>query len=163
MKAEPVTVAPDRYALNWLLASTAFAVLPLFALVPPGQVLMASDAPYSSPAWGATATMRHALQVGLDADQLHSVLGGQATRLAEGEEPLNLGPAPGNDRLSRDALLERVYAFLMGALGQMFQGVEPAELLALARLACGVGDDAPQAPRLLGGRFAERQRRLFDP
>ncbi len=34
MKAEPLSVAPDRYALNWLLASTAFAMLPLFALVP---------------------------------------------------------------------------------------------------------------------------------
>ena len=127
----------------WWSASDIQALL---ALVPPGQVLMASDAPYSSPAWGATATMRHALQVGLDADQLHGVLGGQATRLAEGEEPLDLGPAPGNERLSRDPLLERVYAFLTGALGQMFQGVEPTELLALARLACGVGDDAPQAP-----------------
>ena len=34
----------------------------------------------------------------------------------------------------------------MSALGQMFQGVEPTELLALARLACGVGVDVPQAP-----------------
>ena len=34
----------------------------------------------------------------------------------------------------------------MSALGQMFNGVEPAETLALVRLACDVGDDAPQAP-----------------
>jgi hypothetical protein len=33
----------------------------------------------------------------------------------------------------------------MSALGQMFQGVEPAETLALVRLACDVGDGAPQA------------------
>ena len=34
----------------------------------------------------------------------------------------------------------------MSALGQMFHGVEPTETLALVRLACDVGDDAPQAP-----------------
>jgi uncharacterized protein len=88
---------------------------------------------------------RNALQVGLDAVQTRGVLGGQALRLVNGEEPLDLGPAPGVEKLSRDPLLDRVYSFLMSALGQMFQGVEPAETLALVRLACDVGDDAPQA------------------
>ena len=36
----------------------------LFALVPPGQILMASDAPYSTPAFAATMAIRHGLQVG---------------------------------------------------------------------------------------------------
>ena len=62
-----------------------------------------------------------------------------------GEDPLDLGPAPGPGRLSRDPLLDRVYAFLLSALGQMFNGVEPTETLALVRLACDMGDDAPQA------------------
>ena len=118
----------------------------LLALVPPGQVLMASDAPYGTPAWGASSTLRHALQVGLDHDQVRAVLGGQAARLVNGEDLLDLGPAPGPGRLPRDPLLDRVYAFLLSALGQMFNGVEPAETLALVRLACDVGDEAPQAP-----------------
>jgi predicted TIM-barrel fold metal-dependent hydrolase len=117
----------------------------LFALVAPGQILMASDAPYGSPAWATVMSIRNALQVGLDAEQTRGVLGGQALRLVNGEEPLDLGPAPGIEKLSRDPLLDRVYSFLMSALGQMFQGVEPAETLALVRLACDVGDDAPQA------------------
>jgi uncharacterized protein len=117
----------------------------LFALVAPGQILMASDAPYGSPTWATVMSIRNALQVGLDAEQTRGVLGGQALRLVNGEEPLDLGPAPGVERLSRDPLLDRVYSFLMSALGQMFQGVEPAETLALVRLACDVGDDAPQA------------------
>lgn len=125
----------------WWSASDLQALL---ALVPPGQVLMASDAPYSTPAWGATATLRHALQVGLEPDQVRGVLGGQAARLVAGEEPLDLGPPPGAARLTRDPLLDRVYAFLMHALGQMFHAVEPTESLALARLACAVGADAPQ-------------------
>ena len=118
----------------------------LFALVPPGQILMASDAPYGSPVWAAVMTTRNALQIGLDAEQAAAVAGGQALRLATGEDPLDLGPAPGPGRLSRDPLLDRVYSFLMSALGQMFNGVEPSETLALVRLACDVGDDAPQAP-----------------
>ena len=117
----------------------------LFALVAPGQILMASDAPYGSPTWATVMSARNALQVGLDAEQTRGVLGGQALRLVNGEEPLDLGPAPGVEKLSRDPLLDRVYSFLMSALGQMFQGVEPAETLALVRLACDVGDDAPQA------------------
>ena len=118
----------------------------LLALVPPGQVLMASDAPYGTPAWGAASALRHALQVGLDHDQVRGVMGGQAARLLAGEAPLDLGSAPGPGRLSRDPLLDRVYAFLLSALGQMFNGVEPAETLSLVRLACDMGDDAPQAP-----------------
>ena len=107
---------------------------------------MASDAPYGTPAWGAASALRHALQVGLDHDQVRGVMGGQAARLLAGEDPLDLGPAPGPGRLSRDPLLDRVYAFLLSALGQMFNGVEPAETLSLVRLACDMGDDAPQAP-----------------
>jgi uncharacterized protein len=117
----------------------------LFALVPPGQILMASDAPYGSPVWAAVMTSRHALQIGLDAEQVRGVVGGQALRLVQGEDPLDLGPPPGADGLARDPLLERVYSFLMSALGQMFNGVEPTETIALVRLACDVGDEAPQA------------------
>jgi uncharacterized protein len=118
----------------------------LFALVPPGQILMASDAPYTPPAFGATMAMRHALQLGLEPDQVRSVLGGQAARLVAGEEPHNLGPATGTDRISRDPLLERVHSYLLSAVGQMLGGLDAAETLSLAKLACEVGNDAPQAP-----------------
>jgi uncharacterized protein len=117
----------------------------LFALVPPGQILMASDAPYGSPVWAGVMSTRHARQVGLDAEQVRAVAGGQALRLVNREEPLDLGPPPGSGNLSRDPLLERVYSFLMSAIGQAFNGVEPAETLALVRLACDVADDAAQA------------------
>ena len=118
----------------------------LFALVPPGQILMASDAPYGSPVWATVMTVRNALQTGLDPDQAREVAGGQALRIVQGEEPLDLGPPLGDGGLSHDPLLDRVYSYLMSALGQMFNGVEPTETLALVRLACDVGDDAPQAP-----------------
>jgi uncharacterized protein len=116
----------------------------LLALVPPGQVLMASDAPYGSPVWASVMTTRHALQVGLDAEQVRAVVGAQALRIVNGEDPLDLGPAIGGAKLSNDPLLERVYSFLLSAIGQAFNGVEPAETLALVRLACDVGEDASQ-------------------
>lgn len=118
----------------------------LFALVPPGQILMASDAPYATPAFGATMALRHGLQVGLAPEVLRELVGGQALRLIEGAEPLDLGPAAGIESLSRDPLLERVYSFLISAIGQMFNGIDPLETLALARLACDVGVGAPHAP-----------------
>ena len=139
--------APDHpnlfFDTSWWSPSDVHA---LFALVPPGQILMASDAPYGSPTWATVMAARNALQAGLDAEQTRAVLGGQALRLVNGDEPLDLGPPPGIEHLPRDPLLDRVYSFLMSAIGQMFQGVEPAETLALVRLACDVGDDAPQAP-----------------
>jgi uncharacterized protein len=117
----------------------------LFALVPPGQILMASDAPYATPAFGATMALRHGLQVGLAPEVLRELVGGQARRLIEGEEPVDLGPPAGIESLSRDPLLERVYSFLVSAIGQMFNGIDPQETLALARLGCDVGPDAPHA------------------
>lgn len=120
-------------------------LLALLSLVPPGQVLFGSDAPYGSPAFGATMGLRYALQVGLSREAVRSLAGGQLERLIQGHEPLDLGPAPGPDGARPDPLLERVYAFLLSALGQMFSGIEPIETLQLAALACEVGDDAPQA------------------
>jgi uncharacterized protein len=157
--------APDHpnlfFDTAWWAASD---VQTLLALVPPGQVLMASDAPYSPPAFGATMALRHALQVGLDDDQIRSVMGGQAARLLDGADPLELGPAPGPGRLSRDPLLERLHAFLLLAIGQMFNGIDPVETLALARLACEVGDDALQAPlcRSILALLEERASGTFD-
>jgi uncharacterized protein len=118
----------------------------LFALVPPGQILMASDAPYAPPAFGATMALRHGLQVGLSAEILRELAGGQALRLVSGEDPLDLGPPAGIESLSRDPLLERVYSSLISAIGQMFNGVDPLETLSLARLGCDVGPDAPHRP-----------------
>ena len=120
-------------------------LLALFALVPPGQILFGSDAPYGTPAFGATLTLRYTLQAGLAPEQIRAIAGGQAARLLEWEEPLDLGPAPGPGSLPQDLLLDRVYAFLLSALGQMFNGLEPAETLELAALACEVGENTPQA------------------
>lgn len=127
---------------SWWSASDLLA---LYALVPPRHIVFASDAPYATPSFAAAMNLRYAMQTGLDAAALRSVFGGQMSRIVTGEEPLDAGPAPGHAQLDRDPLLDRVHTFLVASIGQMFQGVDPAETLALAALACQVGDDAPQA------------------
>jgi len=120
-------------------------LMALFALVPPGQILFGSDAPYGTPVLGAVLALRCAIQTGVSEDGLQAVAGGQLTRLLSGAAPLDLGPAPGTARLAKDPLLDRVHGFLMSATGQMLAGIVPGEVLALAELACEVGEDAPQA------------------
>ena len=120
-------------------------LLALFSLVPPGQILFGSDAPYGTPVLSLTMTMRYALQAGLAPEQVRGFAGSQLERLLASEEPLDLGPAPGGSGISQDPVLDRVYGYLVAAIGQMMTGVEPDEILALTQLACEVGDDAPQA------------------
>ena len=118
----------------------------LFALVPPGQLLFGSDLPYFTPFMSATMAVRFGLQAGLTAEQLAGVLGGQAERLLAGDEPLDLGPAPGPARLAYSVLLERLTSFLTLAVGRMLMGRTGYEPLALSRLACDIGaDDAPES------------------
>jgi hypothetical protein len=120
-------------------------LLTLFTLVPPGQVLFGSDAPYATPTFGASMALRYAWQAGLSPEQARTVGGAQLERLLAWEEPLGAGAAVGTDSLSHDPLLDRVYSCLVSAIGQMINGVEPTETLQLAGLACEVGEEAPQA------------------
>ena len=139
----PARERPNLYFdTAWWSASDLVA---LFALVPPGQILFGSDAPYATPAFGASLTLRYALQAGLSDEQVRGVLGGQVDRLLAREEPLDLGPAPGHGAIPTDPLLDRVHTFLVSALGQAQRGIDPVETLQLAALACEVGDEAPQA------------------
>src|SRR4051812_34257601 len=121
-------------------------LLTLCALVPPGQILWGSDTPYGTPLQSTLLTFRAALQAGVAPDALAVIGGGQMGRLCDGEEPLDLGPAPGRESVSIDLLLGRVSAYLQTAVGRMLLRQEAEEYLALTRLACEVGDDAPEAP-----------------
>jgi uncharacterized protein len=117
----------------------------LCCLVPPGQVLFASDAPYGTPLQHALFMTRCGVQAGLAHDQIRGMLGLQTERLVTGEEPLDLGPAIDARELASDLLLQRVETFLATAIGRIFSGNDGRETLALARLACEVTDDDPRA------------------
>jgi uncharacterized protein len=117
----------------------------LFAYAPPGRILFASDAPYGVPAMNAILTLRCAVQAGLSPEQLGAVAGGQLERLLAGEAPLDAGPAPGPPQGPTDLVLDRVFAYLIVALGRLIVGAPADEVVALARLGCTVDDNAPQA------------------
>ncbi len=112
----------------------------MFSLVPPGQILFASDAPYGTTAMAAAFQIRSALQVGLSSEQIRSITSEQALRLAAGEDLVPCGPAIGERERAPHVLLERVAEFLLlGAIATM-RGLDGTEMLALARLACDVPD-----------------------
>ncbi len=118
----------------------------LFSLVPPGQIVFASDAPYGSTMMGAAFGMRSALQAGLSAGQLCSIGSGQALRLAARGPLEQAGPAVGARERAPHVLLDRVAEFLMLTAIASMRGGDPDETLALARLACDVPADIDDAP-----------------
>ena len=84
----------------------------------------------------------------------------QMERMLDGEDPLDLGPAPGPTPLALDPLLDRVVSHLTTTMGRAFARVDFSEPLALSRLACAVGDDSHVAPICArGARAARRLRR----
>ncbi len=127
----------------WFSAPDQLAV---FSHIPPGQILFATDIPFGTPQLAVIGSLRCALQAGLTAAQLQSVAGGQIARILAREETLDFGPAVGDGRIRRDPLLARVEYFTSGAFATAIAGGEDAEFIDLARLACLVGDTAPQAP-----------------
>jgi len=130
------------YDTSWW---TPVDFLALFSLVPPGRILLGSDAPYGTPALGFLLGMRSALQAGLDNTQIECIAALQTERLVAGEDLIDAGPAPGPPSQAFDLLLDRVHSYLVIAVSRMFTGHQGDEYLGLARLACEVGDDAQQA------------------
>ncbi len=126
----------------WLPAD----MLTLFSLIPPGQILFASDAPYGSPAISAAFQLRCALQAGLSAQQIRSIGSQQALLVAAGKPLQQMGPAVGERERAPHVLLDRVSEFLMLATIAAFRGGDATEMLALARLACDVPEEIDDAP-----------------
>ena len=89
--------------------------------------------------------LRAALAVGLDDEQIASVAGGQLERLLAGREPRDLGPAPMTTAPAPGPLLERVHTLLVAAAGRLTAGYPADEYLELARLACELPADHPDA------------------
>ena len=119
----------------------------LFSLVPPGQILFASDAPYGATGLSAAFQLRVALHCGLSTEQIGVIASEQALRVAAGEELIQAGPPVGEREHAPHLLLDRVAEFLIvGTLTTMRGGDGGTEMLALARLACDVPDDADDAP-----------------
>lgn len=111
-------------------------MLMLFASVPPCRILYASDMPYGGARYSTLRDLRCAAQVGLSGDALVSIAGAQLDRIVRGEDPIDLGPAPGHGVFAtRDLVAERAIAYIAAGAMAMFRFMDPAEPLSLARLA----------------------------
>lgn len=123
-------------------------LLALFSLVPPGHILYASDMPYGHPVFNGLAVLRCGAAVGLGPEAMAEIVGGQLVRILAGENPRDLGPAPGPPSQPQPPAAPRVVQHLTGAISRTMGGGDPTEPLALARLACDVPADDPERPLL---------------
>lgn len=114
-------------------------MIALFRLAPPGQIVWASDSPYAPPLSSATQHLRYAIEAGLGAEAIRSIAGEQMERVLAGGE-LASPPGPEGELAALDPLLERIVAHLVTAVGVAVSGEDPGEQLALAKLACAVGE-----------------------
>jgi uncharacterized protein len=121
-------------------------LITLFSLVPPGQILFASDAPYGSTPTAAAFQIRVALEVGFSAEQIRSMASEQSLRLVAGEPLVPAGEPVGERERAPHVLLDRVAEFLLIAVVATMRGADAAELVALARLACDVPEEIDDAP-----------------
>jgi hypothetical protein len=119
-------------------------LIALFTLAPSGSILWGSDSPYGLPLMSAVLHLRLAVQAGVDGRALHSIAGGQLERILQGADPEPAEKPPPPSR-PLDPLLERTVSHLNQAIGRSFDRGDPEEPVALARLACAVGEDGPHA------------------
>jgi predicted TIM-barrel fold metal-dependent hydrolase len=132
----------------------------LYTLVPPGQILFASDAPYGNTLLSGVTQIRLAQQYGLFNEQIRSIMSEQSLRIAAGLPLEPAGPAVGERDRPPHVLLDRVSGYLMMGMILSIRAPEAGpEMLALAELACDVPDDIDDAPlfaalrSLLSGYF----------
>ena len=119
----------------------------LYTLVPPGQILFASDAPYGNTLLSGVTQVRLALQYGLSDEQIRSIMSEQSLRIASGLPLEPAGPAVGEGDRAPHVLLDRVTQYLMMGMILSIRAPDAGpEMLALAQLACNVPDEIDDAP-----------------
>jgi hypothetical protein len=118
----------------------------LFSLVPPAQILFASDAPYGMTGISAAAQLRLALQAGLTPEQVALIASGQSLQIADGAPLAVSGPAIGERDRAGHLLLDRVANYLQVGVLLEFRTGDGSEMVALAELACNVPEEIDDAP-----------------
>jgi uncharacterized protein len=87
-------------------------LLDFFRQVSPEQVLYASDYPYGQQPASLLIALRCARVAGLDEGLLRAMLAGNASRIADGEAPLEPTPATGSGTFSQPMVLARIHQYL---------------------------------------------------
>ena len=95
-------------------------LLGFFHLVPPEQVVYASDYPYGSQPNSLLIALRTARASGFTEDQIADMLAGNANRVANGEPPLEPTRPQGADTLAQPMPLARIHQYLSMAFPLLF-------------------------------------------
>jgi hypothetical protein len=99
---------------------SAIDLLSFFRLVPPEQIVYASDYPYGRQPGSLLLTMRSARAAGLSEQQILDLLAGNANRIADGEQPLAPSEPQGAEILEQPMALARIHQYLSMALPLVF-------------------------------------------
>lgn len=91
---------------------SAIDLLDIYSRVSPEQMLYASDFPYGQQPGSLLLAVRSARLAGLSDDEIRSMLGGSAARIADGEPPLELSPPKGARTFSQPLTFARIHSYL---------------------------------------------------
>ncbi len=124
-------------------------LLSLFHLVSSEQVVYASDYPYGQQPSSLLIAVKTARLAGFDEDAVRAMLVGNATRIAEGEPPLEPSPPRGGGTFSQPMAFARIHQYLSMATPLLWtRQADTIGVLGLALNACADRD----------GHLEERER-----
>jgi|SRR5579884_413701 len=95
-------------------------LLSFFHLVPPEQIVYASDYPYGMQPQSLLIALRTARSAGLTEPQIVEILAGNANRIADGEPPLEPSRPQGAEILAQPMALARIHQYLSMAMPMLF-------------------------------------------
>ncbi|MBX5474791.1 MAG: amidohydrolase family protein [Thermoleophilia bacterium] len=99
---------------------SAVDLLGLLRLVPPEQVVYASDYPYGQQPGSLLLSLRAARVAGFDERQIRDLLAGNANRIANGEPPLEPSRPRGHELLAQPLAHARIHQYLSMAMPLLF-------------------------------------------
>ncbi|MDX6513187.1 MAG: uncharacterized protein QOE36_2691, partial [Gaiellaceae bacterium] len=112
-------------------------LLGFYRLVPPEQVLYASDYPYGQQPASLLIALRTARLAGLGEAQVREMLAGNANRIANGEPPREPGRAQGSATFSQPITFARIHQYLSMATPLLWtRQADTIGVLGLALNAC---------------------------
>jgi uncharacterized protein len=99
---------------------SALDLLGLLRLVPPEQIVYASDYPYGQQPGSLLMSLRAAVRAGFDERRLRDMFAGNAARIADGEEPLEPSQPQGIETLAQPLAQARIHQYLSMAMPLLF-------------------------------------------
>ncbi len=122
-------------------------LLEFYRLVPPEQVVYASDFPYGQQPSSLLISLRTARLCGLDDTQVRDMLAGNATRIADGEEPKQPSKPLGSDTFAQPMVFARIHQYLSMATPLLW--TRQADTVGVLGLALNATDDRNGRPEEL--------------